>query len=749
MKKVIIPVILLALTFSIFAQFMQHSPVGKMSDIGKTIKNTSRPVTRTSNYDWDFAFDPIIANGSTYYDYMVGTYLSSPFNKQPADAGNGYYYSYMGRANVSTQPRAYYGYLDQNYTVQHDATFALQNRLEWFPDSVVDKNGKMLISYHSDSDNDGDYEQHYGYDPYFSNIPGIPSAEFDVFDNPITFNGETDNKFTWAQIRVGESPLGSEYQRVYILGRNRVSHSVVDPDTGAPKPCENPYIAFADYMADDLDFGFELNWTYTSIPTLDTWNVDENEWRRPFMGFFVGTGALEGKLFYMGSVVGDLADDEDNFYVFMHNDYGNTDTEWTQVTFNTDVPLVNPQNVNDEYYFVDEENGNQPYTLHWGIVNTGHFNISVDRDNNLHMPATYCINAEDGSYFYYFHNVKDIIFNTSSNTLEVVDVFPQSSNPSALYNPWDEDGDGNVDEYWDDGTYDGVDDGVTPEEEGYGNIRTNTLWPFMHWDKDSHEEGMFFHLNQLRLTNANTHGVMAMVWHDSKAAVDFNVSSLSYWEPYAEQSELYIAISGDDGHTWQPPIALSSVDVADDFWYMEDGSFLGFSETHEYVPQWADMRPQYATPCPDIKYMYSNPDDSEVHRLLFYFYDDQVWGSAEHGEGTWEAGQIVINAIDFTMDATIGNDEHVNTASIVNTISNYPNPFNPQTTINYSLKDNADVEIGVYNLKGQKVETLVNNRQQAGEHSIVWDAEGHASGIYFYKVQAGTYTKTKKMILMK
>ncbi|MCK4654679.1 MAG: right-handed parallel beta-helix repeat-containing protein [Candidatus Cloacimonetes bacterium] len=85
---------------------------------------------------------------------------------------------------------------------------------------------------------------------------------------------------------------------------------------------------------------------------------------------------------------------------------------------------------------------------------------------------------------------------------------------------------------------------------------------------------------------------------------------------------------------------------------------------------------------------------------------------------------------------------------------NYPNPFNPETTISYQLPENGKVELTVYNLKGQKVKTLVNEVLPAGEHSIVWDGiddngKSVSSGIYFYKLKTENHEETKKMILMK
>ncbi len=87
-------------------------------------------------------------------------------------------------------------------------------------------------------------------------------------------------------------------------------------------------------------------------------------------------------------------------------------------------------------------------------------------------------------------------------------------------------------------------------------------------------------------------------------------------------------------------------------------------------------------------------------------------------------------------------------------LGNYPNPFNPTTTISYSLKDSAPVSVEIYNQKGQKVRTLVSEAKAAGTHSAVWNGTddnglGVASGIYYFKMNSGKYSSTKKMILMK
>jgi hypothetical protein len=80
---------------------------------------------------------------------------------------------------------------------------------------------------------------------------------------------------------------------------------------------------------------------------------------------------------------------------------------------------------------------------------------------------------------------------------------------------------------------------------------------------------------------------------------------------------------------------------------------------------------------------------------------------------------------------------------------NYPNPFNPETRIEYVLAETGKTELSIYNAVGQKIRTLVNERQTAGRHHVRFDGQGFASGIYFYRVTSGEFSQTKKMLLIK
>ena len=120
--------------------------------------------------------------------------------------------------------------------------------------------------------------------------------------------------------------------------------------------------------------------------------------------------------------------------------------------------------------------------------------------------------------------------------------------------------------------------------------------------------------------------------------------------------------------------------------------------------------------------------------------------SAVYDDGTSE-----IIEIDFTYTGTgVGND----IISKTDLLGNYPNPFNPTTRISYSLLQQEMVNISIYNVKGEKIKTIVNEIMSTGNHQILWQGTNDkgksvSSGIYFYKLRAGRYTETGKMILLK
>ncbi|MBD3404103.1 T9SS type A sorting domain-containing protein, partial [candidate division GN15 bacterium] len=85
---------------------------------------------------------------------------------------------------------------------------------------------------------------------------------------------------------------------------------------------------------------------------------------------------------------------------------------------------------------------------------------------------------------------------------------------------------------------------------------------------------------------------------------------------------------------------------------------------------------------------------------------------------------------------------------------NYPNPFNPTTTIGYALPVGAEVTLTIYNVSGQQVRTFDRGHRAAGRYAIEWDGTADdgsavATGVYLYKITAGDFTSTRKMLLVK
>ena len=136
--------------------------------------------------------------------------------------------------------------------------------------------------------------------------------------------------------------------------------------------------------------------------------------------------------------------------------------------------------------------------------------------------------------------------------------------------------------------------------------------------------------------------------------------------------------------------------------------------------------------------------DVEIQEQTTYYY----WLMSAEYDGTTEYyGPTSVKTKGFTGDNMI-------LPVVTQLNSAYPNPFNPSTTISFDIKDEVKVRIEIYNVKGQKIKSLINEDIPVGRHRIVWDGLDDnlvrvSSGVYFYRMQAGIYTKINKMIMMK
>lgn len=130
----------------------------------------------------------------------------------------------------------------------------------------------------------------------------------------------------------------------------------------------------------------------------------------------------------------------------------------------------------------------------------------------------------------------------------------------------------------------------------------------------------------------------------------------------------------------------------------------------------------------------------------------EYYWRVKSSNGTEES--IYSSSAKFNVDGIVEVDDNEIQPIVYSLEQNYPNPFNPTTTIKFSLPESHFVSIKIYNMLGQEVRTLVNEQRNEGNHSIIWNGKDNsgnqlASGTYIYRIKAGDFTSTKKMILLK
>jgi len=163
----------------------------------------------------------------------------------------------------------------------------------------------------------------------------------------------------------------------------------------------------------------------------------------------------------------------------------------------------------------------------------------------------------------------------------------------------------------------------------------------------------------------------------------------------------------------------------------------------------------------DVDPLFRNPENDDFHLMATYCDDpyDSPCIDAGHPDildslldCDWGLGEVRsdMGAYGGGDSTQVGIDDRKPQLPRQFALSqNYPNPFNASTAIGYTLPYTSDVTLDIYDILGRKVETLHKGNQPAGSHSVIWNADGYSSGVYFYKLQAGDYTETKKMVLLK
>lgn len=182
------------------------------------------------------------------------------------------------------------------------------------------------------------------------------------------------------------------------------------------------------------------------------------------------------------------------------------------------------------------------------------------------------------------------------------------------------------------------------------------------------------------------------------------------------------------------PGAFNTIDLSDQGWNLANGPFF------------IGIKIQQNSPTDSIR---AFSDDGTINTGSSYIIkNDNSWQATTDYFGSSSA------AFNFYITSTIVtvtdiNDKTIGQPFVYKLNQNYPNPFNPVTTISFTMPKTEKVNLTVYNSIGQKVAVLINNQLNQGLHLIDWYAGQLASGIYFYKLQVGPFSQTKKMLLLK
>ncbi len=225
-----------------------------------------------------------------------------------------------------------------------------------------------------------------------------------------------------------------------------------------------------------------------------------------------------------------------------------------------------------------------------------------------------------------------------------------------------------------------------------------------------------------------------IIVNSSRGNKDFDNGGEEYVVPNVGPTGCYATT-----YTWEPRDAVKG-DVARMIFYMatryEGDSGEPDLEVVDYAPSAPNLEPVHGVLSALFQWHIDDPvDEWEEYRndIIYEDYQQNRNPYIDHPEFV----ELIFNPVSAE-DHQVSPD--------FNMISNYPNPFNPSTTINFTIKEGETGILSVYNLKGQLIES---NEFNAGKHNYIWNADNQSSSVYLYKLQTGSLIETKKMLLLK
>lgn len=211
---------------------------------------------------------------------------------------------------------------------------------------------------------------------------------------------------------------------------------------------------------------------------------------------------------------------------------------------------------------------------------------------------------------------------------------------------------------------------------------------------------------------------------------------------------LFVAFQATSGEYWPGSTEADSTSFFKGmFMYSSDGGDT-WSDPEDFTPSTTpplDFRHPSIVPVSPV-----SPADDDIITVHLAIQGDPMPGTTVNGWGIMPPS-ITAEYYHITTDILVvvpGTEDDI-IANSFNLEQNYPNPFNPSTTINYTLAERSAVSLKVYDVLGNEVANLVNTTQEAGKHNVTFDASKLSSGLYIYTLNAGSYTSSRKMMLLK
>jgi hypothetical protein len=645
--------------------------------------------------------------GENYYDYMPGGYSSLPIRIN--DDGRVFIAFHVKATNEVADPRrASFAQIEDGYLVLEGEITAGEGYQGYVGIDLDPVTSDPFYVWHERMDEDEILKCYLAWEA-FSIYPTLIHDPFVVIDNEEIAGVHTpfdDDQFIWPDVFISNCPTDENKRRIHVIANNYISHNSNNESS------QSSLIAYADFTTEDLN-DIEINiienleWNYETIPIFDAWNAaNPGEWIRPYKTAIVSD---EGRVGFVGHInKDDLSFDDENLFYIRTEDVANPNWEESWAVGHQSVEML-----------YDEDGTPLPISEPgFNIVNTKHFNAIIDENEKIRFIGNVAVRGifdddVNGNYIYFPNHqyVKEYVIDANSGEFEIVDLHPQGvdihdGNPALPWNLSESD------------IWVPMEDIVIPEN-----------FPSQYW-----ETSEFYRLNKFNITQNKENGWLVAIWMDATKSRKFNEFEENLFIFYAEVPEIFICASADNGENWTKPLVLNSLNT----------------------PEFSDEVPAFIYPGDKIEEI----EDGWGKLHLFYL-DDNVYGSDNHPY--WYGGTQKYKSIDINFgELNQFNPVDDVVASNSEFFGNYPNPFNiagktrsGSTTFKFAVEnDNTPVDIVIYNVKGQKIKTICEQRFNHGEHEINWNGCNEnnkkvSSGIYLTRVKLGGKTFAHKVMVIK